>query len=347
MHDGDVMDTSASNRRLRTLLTGIRSGELIPRPDFQRRLVWNNKDKNLFIQTVLDGLPFPEIYIAAGRVNSKTGEGSEVLVDGQQRISTLYQYFTDSPDLRLSANTPKYSSLDEEKQIEFLEYKVVVRDLGALPIDDIKTVFQRINSTSYGLNAMEMNNSRYAGAFKQLAEWLAGQPAIDNLSVFGSNDIRRMNDLRYCLAMLASILGTYYFNRDKEIEDYLAKYDEAIPNEDGIRSGIEVTLNTISKMNFPRDSRASKKSDFFTLFVELYKAINEHGKTIDTSTLRVELDKFYDSVDAADRDDGSDAGRYYKATLQASNDRQSRITRGEVISGIIEKAAKKSVKRRL
>lgn len=338
------MDTSASNRRLRTLLTGIRSGELIPRPDFQRRLVWNSKDKNLFIQTVLDGLPFPEIYIAAGKVDSKTGEGSEVLVDGQQRISTLYQYFTDSADLKLSANTPQYSALGEERQIEFLEYKVVVRDLGALPIDEIKMVFQRINSTSYGLNAMEMNNSRYAGSFKQLAEWLAGQSVIEQLSVFGTNDIRRMNDLRYCLAMLASIFGPY-FNRDKEIEDFLAKFDESVPNEEAIRSGIESTLNIISRMNFPRDSRAAKKSDFFTLFIELYRAINEHGKTVDASILRGDLDRFYGSVDSADSDDDSKAGRYYKATLQASNDRQSRITRGEIVAGIIEEAANKSVKR--
>ena len=83
------MDTSASNRRLRQLLTAIRNGTLEPRPEFQRRLVWTTKDKNLFVRTVLEGLPFPEIYIAAGNVDSKTGEGTELLVDGQQRITTL------------------------------------------------------------------------------------------------------------------------------------------------------------------------------------------------------------------------------------------------------------------
>ncbi|BBA32192.1 uncharacterized protein sS8_0224 [Methylocaldum marinum] len=338
------MDTSASNRRLRTLLTAIRSGELVPRPDFQRRLVWNNKDKNLFIQTVLEGLPFPEIYIAAGKVDSRTGEGSEVLVDGQQRISTLFQYFTDSADLRLSAETPKYSSLPQEKQIEFLEYKVVVRDLGALPIDDIKRVFQRINSTSYGLNAMEMNNSRYAGAFKQLADWLASQDVLNELGVFSANDIRRMNDLRYCSAMLASILGPY-FNRDKEIEDFLSKYDEFVPEEEKIRAGVTKVLDLISAMNFPKESRARKKSDFFTLFVEIYRHFDASDKPISPSVLREELDQFFAAVDAAGPDDNSDAGKYYCATLQASNDRMSRITRGKMISALIDSAANKTVNR--
>lgn len=336
------MDTSASNRRLRILLTGIRNGNLVPRPDFQRRLVWNNKDKNLFIQTVLEGLPFPEIYIAAGKVDSKTGEGSEILVDGQQRISTLFQYFTDSDDLRLSTDTPKYSSLSEDKQIEFLEYKVVVRDLGALPIDQIKTVFQRINSTSYGLNAMEMNNSRYAGAFKQLADWLASQDVINELGVFSANDVRRMNDLRYCLAMLSSILGPY-FNRDKEIEEFLAKYDEIVPEEERIRSGVTRVLNLISAMNFPKESRARKKSDFFTLFVELYRYLDAPGKAVSASALREELDVFFAAVDAAEPDEDSASGKYYRATLQASNDRMSRIMRGEIISALIDRAANKTV----
>ena len=119
------MDTSASNRRLRVLLTGIRTGELIPRPDFQRRLVWTNKDKCLFIQTVLEGLPFPEIYIAAGKVDAKTGEGSEVLVDGQQRITTLHQYFTDSPDLKIPSHIPR-GLLDMERNHRVGIHKAVL-----------------------------------------------------------------------------------------------------------------------------------------------------------------------------------------------------------------------------
>jgi hypothetical protein len=303
--------------------------------------VWNNKDKNLFIQTVLEGLPFPEIYIAAGKVDSKTGEGSEVLVDGQQRVSTLFQYFTDSADLRLSAEIPKYSSLPEAKQIEFLEYKVVVRDLGSLPINEIKLVFQRINSTSYGLNAMELNNSRYAGAFKQLADWVASQEVINELGVFSANDVRRMNDLRYCLAMLASILGPY-FNRDKEIEDFLSKYDEFVPEEDHIRERVTQVLDLISAMNFPRESRARKKSDFFTLFVELYRYLDNTNQPISASMLREEIDEFFSAVDTTAPDEESDPGKYYRATLQASNDRMSRITRGAMISSIIAKAANKA-----
>lgn len=331
------MDTSASNRRLRTILMGIRDGTLVPRPDFQRRLVWTNKDKVAFIQTVLEGLPFPEIYIAAGKVDAKTGEGTEVLVDGQQRMTTLYQYFTGARDLKLSHDVVPYSALQEEMQLAFLEYKVVVRDLGSLPLEEIKDVFQRINSASYGLNAMELHNARYAGAFKQLAEYISCNAAIEKLAVFSANDIRRMNDVRYCAAMLASVLGPY-FNRDKEIEAFLEKFNEEVPDEDTVRDRAEKVLDIISDMNFTRDSRAGKKSDFFTLFVELYRAL-ERGLVPKTAELRQHLDDFYRRVNDAREDDDSSAGNYYRASLQASNDRSSRILRGDLIAGIIEKSS--------
>jgi uncharacterized protein with ParB-like and HNH nuclease domain len=62
--------------------------------------VWTNKDKVRFLETVLNEYPFPEIYIAAGDVDLETGKGTELLVDGQQRITTLYQYFNGSDELR-------------------------------------------------------------------------------------------------------------------------------------------------------------------------------------------------------------------------------------------------------
>ncbi|WP_339344355.1 DUF262 domain-containing protein [uncultured Alcanivorax sp.] len=334
------MDTSASNRRLRQLLTAIRNGTLEPRPEFQRRLVWTTKDKNLFISTVLEGLPFPEVYIAAGKVDSKTGEGTELLVDGQQRITTLYQYFTGSKDLKLAPGMTAYADLKEADQLEFLEYKVVIRDLGSLSPETVRRVFERINSTSYGLNAMELNNSRYGGAFKQLSEWLAEQPLLGDLGVFSANDIRRMNDVRYCTGLLASVLGPY-FNRDKEIESFLSRFNEEVPEEEKVKTLAERVLSTIAAMNFPRGSRPSKKADFFTLFVELYGAIRS-GCSITASSLRAELDDFYDRVDLANSDGDDDASLYYRASLQASNDRSSRILRGKKIRMIIENCAARS-----
>jgi len=334
------MDTSASNRRLRVLITAIGNGSLVPQPDFQRRLVWTNKDKVEFIKTVLEGYPFPEIYIAAGRVDTKTGEGAEVLVDGQQRITTLYQYFKGSPDLRLSADTQAYDQLPEPTQVAFLEYKVVVRDLGNMPLDQIKQVFQRINSTSYGLNAMEIHNARYGGEFKGLAETMSQLEFFEENRVFTATDIKRMNDVLYCAGLLVTVMGTY-FNRDNEIETYLDKYNESFPEKDRLLDEVSTVLSFISRMNFPPKSRVFKKADFFTLFVELYGVLIKDRVPLDVSKARRELDQFFGLVEQAALgvgDKESDGMRYYKAALQASNDRSSRISRGEILGVALRRA---------
>ncbi|MEL7894458.1 DUF262 domain-containing protein [Vreelandella neptunia] len=335
------MDTSASNRRLRVLLTAVGNKTLIPQPDFQRRLVWTNKDKIEFIKTVLEGYPFPEIYIAAGKVDPKTGDGAELLVDGQQRVTTLYQYFKGSPDIKLGSAFPAYADLDEDKQIGFLEYKVVVRDMGNMPMENIKEVFKRINSTSYGLNAMELHNSRYGGEFKKFAEEVSQCEIFEKNRVFTSTDIKRMNDVRYTLGLLITIMSTY-FNRDKEVESYLVKYNEEFPDKLKLQEEVDFVFSFIERLNFTSNSRAFKKADFFTLFVELHRALIKNSISVDPGKLRGLLDNFYarvDQVSSGDSGDDREAQDYYSAALQASNDRSSRITRGESIHALIQQAS--------
>src|SRR5579863_8984673 len=132
------MKTTGTNRKVRELLTHLREGKLVPRPDFQRRLVWNNKDKSSFLGTVLLNYPFPEVYVAAGDVNVETGAGTELLVDGQQRLTTLLQYFSASPDLILFGGLQPYGDLTREKKEAFLQYDVVVRDLGLVEIEVLR-----------------------------------------------------------------------------------------------------------------------------------------------------------------------------------------------------------------
>ena len=110
------MDTTATNRKIREILTAVQNETLIINPVFQRRLVWKNQDKCSFIKTVLDGYPFPEIFVATGNINLESGEGTELLVDGQQRVSALCQYFRGSEHLQLESQLPKYADLSEDKK---------------------------------------------------------------------------------------------------------------------------------------------------------------------------------------------------------------------------------------
>lgn len=336
------MRTTATNRKLRFLLTGIKNHTLIPNPEFQRRLVWTNRDKLNFLDTVLNGYPFPEIYIASGEVNPETGEGTEMLVDGQQRISTLYQYFTMSNELKLGKDFKPYSELSSEEKIRFLEYEVVVRDLGKMSIHEIKEVFNRINATSYSLNAIEVHNSRYEGAFKAFAEEISRLPFFDRHRIFSVNDIRRMKDLEYVLIVIITMMSTY-FNRDDELEIYLRNYNDEFDLKEYIDLEIWKTVDFIETCNFDNRSRAWKKSDLLTLLVEIHRLICRQGLKLDPVVVGERIQSFYEKVNqfvnaeftptsSAELNAISD---YAKAASQATNDRGSRVRRGQIMQKVI------------
>jgi uncharacterized protein with ParB-like and HNH nuclease domain len=314
----------------------MREGTLIPNPEFQRRLVWTNKDKQNFLLTVLEEYPFPEIYVAAGEVNLETGEGTEMLVDGQQRLATLRQYFNASPELKLSSDLVPYSELSEASQRGFLEYEVVVRDLGSLNLEDMKVVFRRINSTRYALNAMEIANARFDGEFKQFGESIAEDAFFDAHRVFSANDIRRMEDTRFALGFITTVMSTY-FHRDSELEDYLKTYNDEFDIEPDLRKEMRRVMEFVESCNFKPISRVWKRADLFTLLVEIYRAIENQKMVLDPVEISKRLNKFYAKVDNIQptQTPSDDVGQYYKAALQATNDRGSRITRGKVVANLI------------
>jgi hypothetical protein len=332
------MKTTATNRKIRELLTSLREKKLIPNPDFQRRLVWNNRDKIEFLKTVLDNYPFPEIYVAIGDVNVETGEGTELLVDGQQRLTTLFQYFTGSPDLVLSSRILAYADLSKEKKEAFLQYDVVVRDLGSIGMEIIKTIFQKINATSYSLNAMEIRNSRYEGEFKKFAEEIAQKSFFDRHRIFNAREIKRMEDTRFVAVLISTILSTY-FNRDESLEEFLTQYNDEFPMKSDLERDLDRIFLFVEDLDLPLNCRAWKKADLFNLLIELYYVLIQKKKSIQLKNTAEKLLKFYAEVDNPDSRGGPEntVYIYYKSTLQGTNDRSSRIARGQIIREILLK----------
>ncbi|MFF8780946.1 DUF262 domain-containing protein [Streptomyces sp. NPDC015140] len=327
------MKTTATNKRIRELLTAITNNTLIPQPEFQRRLVWTNRHKQEFIKTVLEGLPFPEIFLCDGDTDLQTGIGTQQIVDGQQRITTLYQYFRASPDFRLGDLTA-YSDLGETTQHSFLNYEVVVRDLGQLTIQQVRNVFYRMNSTNYGLNTMEVNNARFDGALKRAAEEVSSWPFFDEHRTFTAADYRRMGDVRWCLTVLITVISGY-FSRDVEHEKFLRQYNDEFPLRDQSLAKLQAAVSLLESLELERDSRAWQKNDLFTLLVEIVRMGSENCH--DPAGLAESLNLFYASVNLVAKGEypsgefGSAATSYHTDVISGSNERARRARRGEII----------------
>jgi uncharacterized protein DUF262 len=340
--------TNVNGRRVGDLVNDIEEGRLILRPYFQRRLVWTNTVKDRFLETVRLGLPFPEIFMATGELDTKTMKRKNLLVDGQQRISTLKEYVRNSPDLVLKLVKP-YLGLPETEKTKFLDYVVAVRDLGTVTPEQIKEIFSRINSTDFALKAMERRNALYSGDFKQFCDDLSRNNFFQKHRVFSLSDVKRMRDLDFCVILITTMLSTYY-NRDEKNEEYLLRYNDSFPLKDEVVGRLNATFNFIERCNFGEKSRVWKKTDLFTFLVELDSALNVQKLLLDPAIVKDKLSSLYSHVNELYKageatgterksEVSADVFKYLKAATKATNDKYARVDRAIVISHLIKATA--------
>ncbi len=60
--------------------------EIEIRPDFQRYFRWSNYQKSSFIESIVLGIPIPPIFVSQGN------DGVWEVIDGLQRLSTIYEF---------------------------------------------------------------------------------------------------------------------------------------------------------------------------------------------------------------------------------------------------------------
>lgn len=327
------MKTSPSSLKIRHIVTQLKSGLLVPRPEFQRRLVWTGEDRARFIDTILKGYPFPEIYLANGDVNVDTGEGCQLLVDGQQRVTAMADYFHGEVPVSGIGVTP-YADLAKEDKELFLNYDVAVRDLGSISPTEIIEVFKRINSTKYSLNEIEINNAVYAGALMKFAAGLTEHEFFDSHKVFRAVDVKRMGDVRFVLQVLITMIAGY-FNRDELFESFLRDNNDHFQEQFDIAKRLFQVLAHIDECGFLVRSRIWKKSDLFSTIIELDVLMRENKAPTPSETLD-RLDKFFEAVDNEGLESvHAPVALYAKAAIQASNDRLNRVRRGQILNAIL------------
>jgi hypothetical protein len=77
-----------------TIISQIDKGNIQLNPKFQRRDAWENKRKSSFIESLMLGLPIPQIVLA----ESNTKRGSYIVVDGKQRLLSIRQFAAKQDD---------------------------------------------------------------------------------------------------------------------------------------------------------------------------------------------------------------------------------------------------------
>lgn len=306
------------------LIGKIKRGELILQPEFQRGFVWTPRHMEKFIKTILDGYPFPEVYISQKGINLETLTTQNVVVDGQQRLTTILKYI--DGDGGFERGIVKYSELSENDQRDFLNYDVTIRDLKDVEPEVIIEVFKRINSTNFTLNAIEINNAVYSGEFITCAKEILGIIGERELKVpiFSESEITRMADLHFILLVLSTLEEGGYFSHDNKVEEYVATYNNEYPNFTNYRDLVASVIIGILTSNLADDSIWYRKSNFYTLVCELCTA----GISIESV-----IDKLLENerliIENKNEDKENNVySNYYSNMYTGTNSRSARVIRG-------------------
>lgn len=326
-----------SNKKIIDLYNDIKSGVLKLQPEFQRRLVWNEEHKDNFIDTILRGLPFPEIYTAVGEIDLVNRKTQVVVVDGQQRLSTIYEYIEGSDKFDYS-KIKRFCELNENEQRNFFYYVVVVRDLGHIPLVEIKDIFRRINSVGYALEAIEINNALYDGEYIRTAKKIKDD--FNLYSTFKENEISRMKDLEFILAIMVTNDLQGYFTGYKEVEIFVQNYNDRYPDKEKTLSNFSKLSEILERLSLPEDSIwINSRSCFFTLTVEILKVIDKINieMTKDLSEILNVLNNNIMENKDFQKEDINKYAKFYKAMYQGTGSKKNRTIRGEILENELQK----------
>ena len=142
-------------------------------PEYQRNLVWDQRTKSRFIESVMIGLPIPFLFLWQDE------EGKFEIVDGSQRLRTLTEFIDDKHrlnglELLTDSNGFYYSDFEPSRQRRFKAQSIrgIILDTDTPP--DVRTeMFSRINTSGKPANEAEIRRGSLPGPITDMINDLA------------------------------------------------------------------------------------------------------------------------------------------------------------------------------
>lgn len=173
--DPSEIRVTSKQLSLDSLLARIENSEIVLQPDFQRQEVWKEDARSRLIESILIRIPLPAFYVDA------TDEDKWLVVDGQQRLSTLRRFVIEE-SLRLKGleflkdfDGVTFSKLPRQFQRRIRETNVTVYLIEKGTPSAVKiNIFKRINTGGLPLSSQEirhaLNGAPVTSLLKKLAE---------------------------------------------------------------------------------------------------------------------------------------------------------------------------------
>jgi hypothetical protein len=185
-------------------------------PDYQRDLIWPEKHQSRFIESLLIGIPIPFLFVAdvGDDEDDPDKSGRIEIVDGVQRIRTLAEFMTGNLALsnltRLSKlNGFTFYDLHPSRRRRFRRATLRLIELTETVTEDVRReMFDRINSGSVKLEAVEIRRGMEPGPFLELVTELAADPLLHQLAPI-SDGLRKRFEYEELVTRFFAFLDRY------------------------------------------------------------------------------------------------------------------------------------------
>ena len=210
-----------TNITAQLLVSRIEHKEIDLEPPFQRSFIWNTERQSRLIESLLLRIPIPVLYFAADE------NENWLVVDGVQRMFTIYNYVTDQLSLsRLEYlekfNDKKYSDLPRSMQRRIGESELVVNIIDpGTPEDVMFNIFRRINTGGMTLNGQEIRNALHPGPVRGYLKRLANTEAFLKATDYSIKP-DRMADRECVLRFIAFFIDPWDKYGDNDLNGYLS-----------------------------------------------------------------------------------------------------------------------------
>jgi len=192
--------------------------------------VWQPKAKAYLIDTMLNRLPIPKIFMRRGW-DPKTGKETHEMVDGQQRLRSVFEFVDGKvrvpKENKQGLSGLKFEQIPEKHRRKFVRYKFSVDLLEGANDPDVYDLFRRLNTYTYGLSRQERRNGSYFGPFKRTVYALSTETYdfwIDN-KVFTPRTISRMAEAELISELLVVMIDGLQDKKDVPLKKFYDKFE--------------------------------------------------------------------------------------------------------------------------
>lgn len=225
-----------------TVLAQLSRGNIDLNPSFQRRSAWSDKKQSFFIESLILGLPIPQLILA----EDPKRKGAFIVIDGKQRLLAIRRFA--SNDKGDAFKPLKLRGLTERKDLnkkcyrDLLDDMMFEQDRSAFENSSIRTVvirnwqqeaylwevFLRINTGSVQLSPQELRQALHPGPFSNFVDEYSGESKGLREALNLTSPDFRMRDAEILLRYISyrNFASTYSGNLKHFLDETTRKFNE-------------------------------------------------------------------------------------------------------------------------